>query len=405
MTETRRRIVRIIARLNVGGPARQVILLHHRLSARGWDSLLVHGQVGDHEASLEPLAREHGVASQIIREIGRRIRPWSDLLALCRTIALLYRVRPDVVHTHTAKAGMLGRIAAAVYNATRSRRRRCLVVHTFHGHVLDGYFGPIANQLVRMTERGLARLSDRLIAISTRQREDLVARYRIAHADAVVVVPLGLELTPFLELPSRAAGRAALGLPQEASVIAFVGRLVPIKQPVALIDAFALVGARCPSATLIIVGDGELRPLVEEAIQRHGLERRVMLLGWRRDLQTVYSATDVLALTSRNEGTPVAVIEAMAAGTAVVATSVGGVPDLIEDGLNGLLVPPGDLDAMADALTRLLRDPEERDRLGGAGRAHVLTRYGADRLADDLDRLYRSGLAAKRDWPEAELTE
>jgi glycosyltransferase involved in cell wall biosynthesis len=405
MTDPRRRIIRIIARLNVGGPSRQVILLHRRLSTKGWDSLLVHGQVGDHEASLEHLAREQGVVTQSIRELGRRIRPWSDLVALCRTIALLYRVRPDVVHTHTAKAGTLGRVAAAVYNASRPRQRRCFVVHTFHGHVLDGYFGPIANQLVRMTERGLAHLSDRLIAISERQRDDLVSRYRIARADAVALVPLGLELTSLLEVPSRAAARAGLGVPQDAVVVAFVGRLVLVKQPVAMIDAFAVVCARCPAARLLVVGDGELRESMEEAIRRHDLTSRVMLLGWRSDLRAVYGATDVVALTSRSEGTPVALIEAMAAGKAVVATSVGGVPDLIVDGVNGLLVPVGDTGAMADALTRLIQHPEERDCLGRAGRAHVMTRYSADRLATDLDRMYRLGLQERRRRPDRELAE
>jgi len=322
-----------------------------------------------------------------------------------RLLGLLRRVKPDVVHTHTAKAGTLGRVAAAVYNASRLRERRCFVVHTFHGHVLDGYFGPTTSQLVRMTERGLAHLSDCVIALSERQREDLVSRYRIAPADAVALVPLGLELTPFLELPARAAARAAFGVPQEAVVIAFVGRLVPVKQPLALLDAFAIVSAECPGARLLVIGDGELRQSMEEAIRRHDLTERVILLGWRSDLQSVYSATDIVALTSRNEGTPVALIEAMAAGTPVVATAVGGVPDLIVDGVNGLLVPVNDTRAMAEALTRLIRAPEERDRLGRAGRAYVMTRYGADRLAVDLDRLYRLGLQQKRGRRGLELAE
>jgi len=393
--DSRGRIVRVIARLNVGGPARQVILLHQRLNAKGWDSVLVHGHVGDHEASLDYLAHEQGVLVRTIRELGRRIRPWSDLVALCKTVALLYQVRPDVVHTHTAKAGALGRLAAAVYNASRPRRRRCFVVHTFHGHVLDGYFGPIGNQLVRIIERGLAHLSDCLVAISERQRDDLVSRYRIAPADAVELVPLGLDLSAFLEKPAPADARAALGISRDAFVVAFVGRLVPVKQPLAMIEAFARMHP--PSdARLLIAGDGELREAVEQSIRRHGLSDRVMLLGWRSDLPAIYSATDVVALTSRNEGTPVALIEAMAAGTAVVATSVGGVPDLVADGVNGLLVPFGDGAAMADALTRLRLNPDERGRFGARGRTDVVGRYGAARLAGDLDELYRRGLADKR---------
>jgi glycosyltransferase involved in cell wall biosynthesis len=405
MTGPRHRIIRMIARLNIGGPARQVILLHDRLSSRGWDSLLVYGPVGDHEASLEALADARGVESRRIQELGRRIRAWSDLVALCKTIRLLYRTRPHVVHTHTAKAGAIGRIAAAVYNATRPRRSRCLVVHTFHGHVLDGYFGPVANQLVRMTERALALLTDRVIAISERQREDLVSRYRIMSADTVAVVPLGLELRSFLDLPSRASARMALGVPQDASVVAYVGRLVPIKRPLALIDAFANVIESCPNATLLVAGDGELRGTMELAIERYGLADRVLLLGWRSDLQTIYSAADIVALTSSNEGTPVALIEAMAAGIAVVATTVGGVPDLIHDGSNGVLVPPGDSGAMAAALARLIQNPEERGRLARTARTDVLARYDADRLAADLDNLYRTGLLDKRGRPLRELSE
>ena len=198
--------------------------------------------------------------------------------------------------------------------------------------MLNGYFGPIANQLVRMIERGLAHLSDRLIAISERQREDFVSRYSIARADAVAIVPLGLDLSALLEAPARADARATLGIPGDAFVVAFVGRLVPIKQPLAMIDAFAKVSARNRAARLLIAGDGELRREVQDAIRRYGLAGQVTLLGWRSDLPALYSATDVVALTSRNEGTPVALIEAMAAGTAVVATSVGGVPDLVSAG-------------------------------------------------------------------------
>jgi glycosyltransferase involved in cell wall biosynthesis len=401
MTESLR-VVRIIARLNVGGPARQVLLLDDRLRARGWDSLVAHGRVAIGESSFEEAARISGVRLHSIPELGRRIHVWSDVVAFARLLSLIWSVKPDVVHTHTAKAGALGRVASAIYNGTRSQRHRCLVVHTFHGHVLNGYFGPIANHLVRMIERGLAHLSDRLIAISERQREDLVSRYSIARADVVVIVPLGLDLSALLEAPARADARATLGIPGDAFVVAFVGRLVPIKQPLALIDAFAKVSARNRAARLLIAGDGELRQQVQDAIRRYGLAGQVTLLGWRNDLHALYSATDVVALTSRNEGTPVALIEAMAAGTAVVATSVGGVPDLVSDGVNGLLVPFGDSRAMADALTRLMDDPDERDRLGRAGRAHVMARYDADRLAGDLDRLYRRGLAEKRGWTGAE---
>jgi glycosyltransferase involved in cell wall biosynthesis len=394
-TDAAGRIVRIIARLNVGGPSRQVMILDERLRLLGWDSLLVHGQVAAGEATLEGVARERHVRMFRLRELGRRIRPWSDLVALGRTVALLFRIRPDVVHTHTAKAGAVGRIAAAIYNATRGRRHRCLVVHTFHGHVLDGYFGPVGTWLVRIAERQLARVSDRIVAISETQREDLVSRYKVVRPAQVRIVPLGLELGEFLDLPPVAAARQLLGLPPDAVVIGFVGRLVPIKRPLALIDAFERTAAVCPAAVLLIVGDGDLRPAVEREVARRGLSGRVVMTGWRHDLKNVYGAVDLVALTSRNEGTPVALIEAMAAGRPVVATDAGGVADLVIQDVTGLLVPADDTAGMAGALIRLVQDSGTRKRLGEAGRSSAFARHDAARLASDLDSLYRLGLEEK----------
>jgi glycosyltransferase involved in cell wall biosynthesis len=260
---------------------------------------------------------------------------------------------------------------------------------------MNGYFGPTTNRLVRVAERGLARLSDRIVTISDRQRHDIVDRYRIAAPAKVSVVPLGFELEPLVDLPSVESARTALGLPADALVIGFIGRLVPIKQPLGLIEAFAQLSASHRTAVLLVVGDGELRPTVSRDVKRRGLRERVVFAGWRDDLPKVYAAVDIVALTSRNEGTPVALIEAMAAGRPVVATDVGGVADVVEHGTSGLLVPSGDMRALADALARLAGDANERRRLGQNGRSHTLARYRADRLADDLDRLYRLGLGQR----------
>ena len=204
------RILRIIARLNIGGPARHVTILDRGLRARGHETLLAYGPVGPGEGSLEDLARD--LPTHPVPELGRQIRVAGDLIAFVRILRLLFQFRPDVVHTHTAKAGTLGRLAAAVYNLTRVRRRRTLVVHTFHGHVLDGYFGPVGDRLVRTAERTLARLTDRIIAISDRQRRDLIERFRICAPARVAVVPLGLELDDLLSLsPTHPSLRPALG--------------------------------------------------------------------------------------------------------------------------------------------------------------------------------------------------
>jgi glycosyltransferase involved in cell wall biosynthesis len=396
------RILRVIARLNVGGPARQVMVLDDRLRSRGWDTIVAHGRTAPDEASFEEAARAAGVHLHPITELGRSVRVWSDLIALIRLLGLLWRVEPDVVHTHTAKAGALGRLAASVYNVSRPPSHRCLIVHTFHGHVMDGYFGPITNRLVRLAERALGRLADRIVTISDRQWQDIVVRYRIAAPGKVSMVPLGFELESFDDLPSVTRAREALGLPSEGLAVGFIGRLVSIKQPLDLVDAFARLSAAEDAAVLLIVGDGELKSRVEQEVRSRGLTDRVVFAGWRSDLANVYAAIDIVALTSRNEGTPVTLIEAMAAGCPVVATDVGGVADLVEDGMNGLLVAAGDTRAFGEALVRLARDPVERERLGRNGRARVLARYQADRLADELDRLYRVALQEKRHSPLCE---
>ena len=388
------KILRVIARLNVGGPARHVVLLDRGLRARGHQTLLVHGTIGDGEASLEHLAVESGVPTLKIAELGRRISPLDDARALARLARTIFRESPDVVHTHTAKAGTLGRLAALAFNATRGRRRRCVVVHTFHGHVLEGYFGPVANRLVRGAERALARATDRIVTISPAQREEIVGRFGVGRARTSVVVPLGLDLQPFFEggAPSL---RRDLGIDDGAIVFGYVGRLVPIKDLPTLVLAFARLLETTPDAYLLMAGDGPVRPLLARMIAERGLGERVRLLGWREDLASVAATFDVCVIASRNEGTPVAVIEAMAAGRPVVATRVGGVPDIVEDGETGILVPPGDVDALAGAMARLARDPAERSRMGGQGRRRV-ARYDYERLVDDIDRLYREALAEKR---------
>jgi glycosyltransferase involved in cell wall biosynthesis len=393
------RVLRIIARLNIGGPSWHVMILDEGLRQRGWDCWLVHGHVSPGEASLDQTAVARGAQPVIVQELGRRIRPWSDIVALGRMLATIRRIQPDIVHTHTAKAGALGRLAAAMYNATRRRRHRCLVVHTFHGHVLDGYFGRVGNWAVRQAERALARISDRIVTISPRQRDDIVIKYRIARADQTVVVPLGLELDALSGLPTPASARQGLGLHLDAVVIGMIGRLVPVKRPLALIDAFATVAARFPAARLLVVGDGELRQDSEADVRRRGLSDRVIFTGWRHDLRDVYAAVDIVALASRNEGTPVALIEALAAGRAVVSTDVGGVPDVITHGVTGILTPADNVAALAEALSALVARPDDRARLGAAGRERVLDRYRPGRLVADIQSLYREGLEAKRGVP------
>jgi glycosyltransferase involved in cell wall biosynthesis len=288
-------------------------------------------------------------------------------------------------------------VAAGVFNATRSRSRRCLVVHTFHGHVLTGYFGPATNVAIRLVERTLARITDRVVTISPAQRDDIVTRFRIAAAARTVVVPLGLDLDRLARLdPSSPNLRRQFGIPEQALVIGYVGRFVAIKDLATLVGAFARVAAERPDAVLLLVGDGPVRPEIEALVAALSLQRQVQLPGWIDNLAPLYATIDICALSSLNEGTPVALIEAMAAGRAVVATRVGGVADVVEAGCTGLLVPPRSPEILGDALLRLAGDPEKRLQIGRAGREAVVGRFSPERLVDDIEKLYTSALAHRR---------
>ncbi len=269
-----------------------------------------------------------GLPARRLPRLGRAVRPWDDVRTLFEIVRLLREVAPDVVHTHTAKAGALGRIAAALHNVGRSRATRAVVVHTFHGHVLQGYFSPARTAAVRWAERALAKTTDRIVAISPAQRDDLVERFGVAPRRKVVVVPLGLDLRRLRGTARGEGARRALGVPGDAFVVGYVGRLVPIKNVPLLLEAFAGVRRVLPGARLLVAGDGPLHADVVARVCALGLGESVRLLGWVEDLAPLFGASDVVALTSENEGTPVALIEAMAAGCAVVATRAGGIPDL-----------------------------------------------------------------------------
>jgi glycosyltransferase involved in cell wall biosynthesis len=392
------KVLRVIARLNIGGPARHATILHEGLAAAGFETVLAHGSPTSDEGSFEELLADRGLRSIRVPALGRRVSVVSDVQAFWALLRLVFAEQPDVLHTHTAKAGTLGRLAGWIYNLTRARRRRCLLVHTFHGHVFDGYFGPVASAAVQRTERALARLSDLIVTISPRQQDEIVGRFRIAPADKVLVVPLGLELDQLLTSPMPRDLRSACGWTGDEFVIGFVGRLVAIKDVPTLIRGFAAFSSRCPQARLLVAGDGERRSEAEQLVRSLGLDRLVRFVGWQRDLLPLYGAMDAMALTSKNEGTPVAIIEALAAAVPAVATDVGGVGDVIEHEATGLLIPPGDAQALAAALERLATDPALRQRLSDRGRSVVAARFGRQRLIQEMAACYRR-LLVQRDGP------
>jgi glycosyltransferase involved in cell wall biosynthesis len=384
------RVLRIITRLNIGGPSIQAIALSDRLAVRGFDTLLVHGQLDRGEGDMRYLLPP-SVSVRHLAALTRPLAPAHDALALVQLVDILRDLRPHIVHTHMAKAGTLGRVAAAIYNRTAGRDGPARVVHTYHGHVLEGYFGDTKTRVFLGVERALAHVTDRIVAISPRIRTELLDEYAIGRSDQYRVVPLGFDLDRLAAIDdaARARARTALNVPGSCAVVTTVGRLTAIKHQRLFLEAAQRIAQTNPSVIFLVVGDGDLRGELEAAASAFGIADRVRFLGWRRDLETIYGATDVFLLTSRNEGTPVALIESMAAGCAGVSTNVGGVADVVDSESVGLLAPDGDAAALAGKVTALLRDADRRGRLGAAGRTLVVARYGLDRLVGDIDSLYR----------------
>jgi glycosyltransferase involved in cell wall biosynthesis len=365
--------------MNIGGPSRHVTILTTGGGPEFMSTLLT-GEPDAREGSLESEAVEAGANVIHVPHLRRALSPAADLLALVWLYRYFRRERPAIVATHLAKAGTLGRLAAALAGVP-------VRVHTFHGHVLDGYFGRLSTTIFTTVERFLSRLTTQFVAISPEIAGDL-ERLGIGRGKTVVV-RLGLNLD-HLAGPPRGTLRRDLEVASETPLVGIVGRLVPIKAHDLFLDAAARVARKDPNVHFVIVGDGELWDELHREVDSRGLTGRVHFTGWRADLAAVYSDLDVVVCCSRNEGTPVSLIEACAAGRPVIGTQVGGVPDIITAGVNGLLVPSGDADALAAAIGELLTDPERSAAMGAAGRVMVLERHGADRMVKELKDLYRN---------------
>jgi glycosyltransferase involved in cell wall biosynthesis len=392
MSATRVPVLRVIARLNVGGPALHVAYLSAGLTERGYDTTLVAGTIGRGEESMAYVAESAGARVITLPGLSREISPLHDAIAVVRLAGLIRRLRPEILHTHTAKAGTVGRVAALL----AADARPPIVVHTFHGHVLRGYFSPAKTSFFRVLERMLAKVTTVLVAVSPEVRDDLVA-LGVAPAEKFTVIRLGIELEQRVRCEEPPAEvRRRLGIPPERFVVGWLGRMTGVKQTSDLLTVLSTLRERGVDAGLLLVGDGPDRVGFEQQAQSLGLVRHCLFLGYQEEVAPWYAAMDAVALPSGNEGTPVTVIEALAAGRPVAAYGVGGVPDVVRDGVDGYVVEAGDTAALADRLAELAADPELRTRMGAAGRERVLERYGVDRLLDDVDRLYRETIARQR---------
>ncbi len=399
------KVIRIIARLNVGGPAKHVVWLSTGLQEAGFDTLLVTGTVPEGEEDMSYFADEAGVTPLYIREMSREISP-KDAITVWKLFRLFLRERPDIVHTHTAKAGTVGRTAGFLYRWLTpgifvGKPRRCSFVHTYHGHVFHSYYGRTRTRLFLAVERLLARLvTDRLIVVSKQQGVEIGEKFGVGRSGQIKAIPLGLDLGLFAGHASRRAKfREELGVADDAILIGIVGRLTEIKNHRMFLNAVArLKEIDSKSAVCyVVIGDGSLRATLEQQQHALGLERDVIFVGNRKDPEYFYPALDVVSLTSLNEGTPLTLIEAMANARPVVATRVGGVVDLmgevVEDGpyqvcRRGLSVPPGDEESFVAALSRIIRDRPLRQKLGERGLEFVKVNYSKERLLEDIKSLY-----------------
>lgn len=385
------RVLRVIARLNMGGPAIHVANLASGLEPLGYHTTLVAGSLARGEDSMAFLADRLGVSVVAVPEMEREVSPLNDARAVRRLAALIQEVRPHVLHTHTAKAGALARAAALLAGEARPP----IVVHTFHGHVLKGYFGPGRTAFFRLVENVLATRSDVLVAVSPEVRDELV-ELGVAPRSKFAVIHLGIPLEDRVGGASAALDlRHAYGIPEQAFVVGWIGRMTAVKDTGSVLRILAALRERGVDAALCMVGDGPEREGLEQLAHELGVARSVYLVGYQTDVAPYYELFDAFLLPSLNEGTPVSAIEALASGTPVVANRVGGVPDVVRDGIDGFLVEPGDVDGAAERLARLAADRDGARRMGAGGRERVRSRYAVERLVADIDRLYRSLLESK----------
>jgi glycosyltransferase involved in cell wall biosynthesis len=397
----RTKIVRIIARLNVGGPAKHVVWLTSGLEDAGYQSLLVAGSVPEGEEDMRYFADQGGVKPFYIPEMSREIS-LKDAVTTWKLFRLLLRERPDIVHTHTAKAGTVGRVAGFLYRwltpgVLLGRPRQCKFVHTYHGHVFHSYYGRLRTGVFLTIERLLAKFAtDRIVVVSEQQKAEIGQKFRVGRLDQIRVIRLGLDLGIFTDYASRRERfRRELGISDDEILVGIVGRLTEIKNHEMFLNSIARVNLE--KVRFVIIGDGSLRESLERQARSLGLETKVIFAGGRKDPEYFYPALDICALTSRNEGTPLTLIEAMANARPVIATSVGGVVDLlgnvVEDGPfkiceRGISVPAGDEEAFASGLRRLITDRALQNELGRRGFEFVDRNYRKERLLSDIKDLY-----------------
>jgi len=377
------KIIEIVTRLNIGGPAINVIYITSLLDKNKFDITLITGKESRDEGNMFNLCAKMQVTPILIPELGRELNLKNDLIAFLKLLRLMVKYKPDIVHTHTAKAGTLGRLAAIL-------TFRKMIIHTFHGHIFDGYFSPLKTKFFTLVERALSRFTDVIISVSNKQRKDFVG-LKLGNYDKIINIPLGLELETFKESRKfRAEMRKTYQIPETVIVVSIVARIVPIKNHSLLITAARILIEKFKfnNFKIMVVGDGYLKNDIENQICDAGLIDYFIFVGFIDDLPKFYGMSDITALTSNNEGLPTVIIESMAASVPVIATDVGGVGDLVKDNETGLLVEPNNPELFARRLLELCVNPELRDRLAVTARQFAFDNYSIDVMTRNFMRLY-----------------
>jgi glycosyltransferase involved in cell wall biosynthesis len=403
------RVARVIDRLNIGGPAKHVTWLSAGLASDEFETVLITGTVPDGEGDMSFFTRAAGVKPLVVPEMSRELS-WRDALVVAKLLGQFWRLKPHIVHTHKAKAGAVGRLAAWLYrwltpSALWLRPRACYVVHTYHGHIFHSYYGATKTRMFLAIERLMARLAtDRIITISEQQLREIGGHFKVGRAGQLRVIPLGIDLH---EGPSTGSQlRREFGIGEDEFLVGIVGRLCEVKNHALLLEAAARLrgsddrrSGHPTRVRFVIIGDGHLRKELERRARELALGDCVVFTGFREDAVALYPELDLVTLTSLNEGTPVTLIEAMNRGRAVVTTEVGGVVDLMGtrlgagDGFtiweHGLTAESGDAEGVARAMQFLLDKPDLCREMGQRGQAYVRARLSKERLLEEIEDLYR----------------
>ena len=378
------KILRIQSRICIGGPAIHTEILSRYLPQQRYETLVIGGELEQKESSRLRELETKGVRIQIIKSMKRDLFSLHDIKTIIKLYKVIKTEQPDIVETHTAKAGGTGIIAARLSGVP-------IILHTFHGHVFEHYFNRAKTKLIILIEKFLAKLSTKIIVLSQQQYEDIVQRFRIASSKKTLIIPLGFELERFSCIKKNGSLKLELGISESDFLIAIIGRVVPIKNHEMMFRVIRQLNQEKIKVHLAIIGDGELR----EKLEKQVCDNYFHFLGWRYDLENIYSSVDLVALTSLNEGTPLALIEAMAAGVPVVATNVGGVSDIITNGETGFCCKINDDHDMTEKIKVLLFNKELSYQISQNARQFVLDRYNVQRLIDDMNNLYKNLIRSK----------